>query len=172
MKLKTLVYLNEWISHAPTINRSPDSQLRPTPGGLNDDSPNWDGVTEGKGWFCYVEANDWHNKLSGASVYITEDEKKPVKLWIKIKTHGLRKNSDTNESHIKRIRKHADKVAGAWMSAAKKIHNNPELNEAGNPLQKSWKESFMEALDDPKVKSYLKNHGEVSMDPVNFTPRI
>jgi hypothetical protein len=172
MKLKTLLLINEWISHAPAMNRSPDSALRPVPGGWNDNSPNWDGVVEGKDWFCYMEGNDWHSKRSGASIYINEDEK-PHKMWIRIKTHGLRKNNDTNESYKERVRKHTNKVARSWMSAAKKIHNDPELNEVGNPIPVSWKQAFREALKDPKVKAHLADCGEGPMaDPVNFTPRI
>ena len=97
-------------------------------------------------------------------------------MWIKIKTHGLRKNNDTNESYKERIRKHTNKVARSWMGAAKEIHNNPDLNEVGNPIQKTWKQSFKEALNDPKVKSYVAEVGEKRIapmiDPVNFTLRI
>lgn len=175
MKLKTLIRLNEWFITAPTVNRSPDSNLVPTPGGLNDDSPNWDGIIEGKDWFCHVEGNDWQNKRSGAAVYINEDDK-PHKIWINIKTHGLRKSGDTNEAFKARIRKHTDKVAKAWLSKAKKLHKTPEINEVGNPIQMSWKQAFREALKDIKVKSQLVDCGEKEIapvaDPVNFTPRI
>ncbi len=118
MKLKTLIRLNEWFITAPTVNRSPDSNLVPTPGGFNDDSPNWDGI----------------------------------------------------------IRKHTDKVAKAWLSKAKKLYKNPEINEVGNPIQMTWKQAFREALKDIKVKSQLIDCGEKEIapvaDPVNFTPRI
>lgn len=166
------VPLNEWISHAPAMNRNPDSQLRPVPGGWNDNSPNWDGVVEGKDWWGYIGENDWNKKQSWAAVYINEDEK-PYRMWIKIKTHRLRKPNDTNQSYKDRVRKHTTKVAKAWMTAARKIHNNPDLNEVGNPIQKSWKDSFREAIDDLKVKQFLAEKGEeVMADPVNFTPRV
>lgn len=160
---------------------SQDSQLHPMPGGM-DDVESWEGVTEGKGWFCYREANDWHTKRAGASIYITEGE--PHKFWIRIKTHGLRKSNDTNEGYRQRINKHADKVARAWMSEAKKLHNNPEINEVGNELQMTWKEAFKLALESSKVKPFIAEWGdcptyktknkEVSAisDPVNFTPRL
>ena len=173
MKLKTIIQLSEWISHAPAMNRNPDSQLRPVPGGWNDDSPNWDGVVEGKDWFCYMEGNDWHNHVAGASVYINEEGDRPHKVWVKIKTHGLRKKGDTNELFKERVQKHIKKVAGSWTSAAKKLHNNPELNEVGNPVPISWRQAFREATQDPKVKAHLADCGEAAIaDPVNFTPRI
>ena len=122
-----------------------------------------------------MESNDWHSKSAGASIYITEDDK-PHKMWIKIKTHGLRKANDTNESFKERVRKHTNKVARSWMSAAKNIHNNPELNEVGNPIPVTWKQAFKEALNDPKVKAFLAETGEKELspisDPVNFTPRV
>jgi hypothetical protein len=174
MKLKTLIQINEWISHAPTVNRSPDLNLYPTPGGLNDGSPNWDGIVEGKDWFCYMEGNDWQTKRSGASIYINEDEK-PYKIWVKIKTNGLRKPNDTNESYKERVRKHTNKVARSWMSEARRIFKNIEINEAGNPVPITWKQAFREALKNPKVKAHLADCGEQEiaplMDPVNFTPR-
>jgi hypothetical protein len=175
MKLKTIIQLSEWISHSPAVNANPDSKLRPTPGGWNDDSPNWDGIVEGKDWFCYMEGNDWHAKRSGATIYINEDEK-PHKMWIKIKTSNLRKPNDTNESYKERVRKHTNKVARSWMSAAKKIHNNPDINEAGNPVPITWKQAFREAMKDSKLKAHLAECGEQEIapvaDPVNFTPRI
>jgi len=182
MKLKTIIQINEWISHGVAVNRTPDSKLRATPGGQNDGAQgwnegvgDWDGIIEGKDWFCYVEGNDWHSKTAGASIYITEDDK-PHKISIKIKTHGLRKTNDTNESFKERVRKHAHKVARSWMTKAKEIHNNTDLNEVGNPIPVSWKQAFKEALNDPKVKGLVAETSEKELspiaDPVNFTPRI
>lgn len=173
MKLKTIIYINEWISHSPAVNRHVDSQLRAVPGGQNDGSPNWsespdwDGIVEGnKGdWFAYIEGNDWEKKVSGASVYITEDTDKPYKIWIKIKTHGLKKKGDTNETYKDRVRKHTKKVAGAWMSAAKKLHE-PQLNEVGNEIPKTWRQSFHEALNDPKLNGVLAESGEKEILPM------
>ena len=175
MKLKTIIQINEWISHAPAVNRNPDDQLRPTPGGFNDKAPSWDGIVEGNDWFLHIEANNWDARQAGASVYISEDSE-PIRMWAKIKTHGLRKPHDTNESYKERVRKHMDKVGRSWVSAAKKIHNNPDLNEVGNPVPITWKQAFREALNDPKVKAHLADCGERRMtpivDPVNFTPTI
>jgi hypothetical protein len=184
MKLATLIKINEWISHAPAVNANPDSKLRPVPGGWNDNSPNWndsvenwDGIIEGgKGqYFCYVESNDWEKKRSGAIVYITEDDK-PHKIWMKIKTHGLRKKNDTNESYKERVRKHTNKVAKSWMSEAKKLYKNVEINEAGNPVPITWKQAFREAMQDDKVKEWMAECGEQEIaplaDPVNFTNTV
>lgn len=154
---------------------SNDTQLRPMPGGWNDDSPNWDGIKENKDWFLHIEGNDWQNKRSGAAVYITENDV-PYKLWISIKTHGLRKDGDTNEAYIHRIRKHTDKVARSWVNEAKKLYKNLDINEVGNPIKITWRQAFKEALNDLKIKSQLVDQGEKEMatvsDPVNFTPRL
>lgn len=153
---------------------SNDTKLRPLPGSMDDVEP-WNGIIEGKDWFCHIEGNDWQNKKSGAAVYINEDEN-PHKIWISIKTHGLRKPGDTNEVFKGRIRKHTDKVVRSWLSAAKKIHKDPEINEVGNPIQMTWKQAFREALKDLKIKSQLVDCGEKEIapmtDPINFTPRI
>lgn len=170
MKLKTLIILNEQgNSMGYGSMSSNDTKLRPMPR-WNDDVSNWDGIVEGKDWFCYMEGNDWQSKRSGATVYINEDDK-THKIWIKIKTGRLRKPNDTNESYKERVRKHANKAARTWMSAAKKMYNDPEINEVGNPIPITWKHAFREALKDPKLKPYLAECGEdkPSVDPVNFT---
>jgi 2'-5' RNA ligase len=154
---------------------SNDTKLRPIPGGQNDGAPGWndgvkewDGIVEGDGWFVYKESNDHQSNQAGASVTITEDET-PHKIRIKIKTHGLRKTNDTNESHKARIRKHTNKVTGQWISAAKKLHNNLDINEAGNPIHKSWYDCFKEALNNEKIKPYINIP---CIDGVNFTYHI
>lgn len=149
---------------------SNDTKLRPYPGSA-DAVEDWEGITEGNGWFCYKESNNWDSKKSGATVYITEGE--PKKYWMKIKTHWLRKPNDTNESYRKRVRNHVGKVTRAWVTAAKRLHNNPELNEVGNPIQITWDTAFKKALDDSKVRPFLADCGESAIaDPVNFTPRL
>lgn len=179
MKLKNILLVERGMSMGYGSMTSGDTQLRPMPGSM-DDIEAWEGIKEGKGWFLHMEANNWDNQRSGASVYITEGD--PHKMWIKIKTRGLRKASDTNESHRQRIRKHADKVARSWVTAAKNLHNNPELNEVGNEIAITWNEAFRKALDDPKVKSQIERWGESKKDPykdsgaiadpTNFTQRL
>lgn len=132
----------------------------------------WDGIKEGKGWFMYHESNNWDIKRSGASVYVTEGQ--PEKYWIKIKTHGLRKPTDTNESYRQRVREYSGKVSRAWTTAAKRIHNDPHINEVGNEVPITWNQAFKEAIEDPKVKPFIENWGteKIGVDPVNFTPRV
>lgn len=174
MKLKTILLIGEaagfGMAGGPLGGSltSHDAKLRAKPGSM-DDVESWDGVTEGKGWFCYREANNWDTKRAGASVYITEGD--PSKYWMRIKTHGLRKPNDTNESYRQRINKHSDKVARSWMTAAKKLHNNPEINEVGNELQMTWNEAFKLALESAKVKPFISDWGEKEIDSVNFTYR-
>jgi len=147
---------------------SNDLALRPMPGKMND--PEWEGITEGgKGeYFVYCEGNDWEKHRAGISVYITEGDK-PYKLWVKVKTNGLRKKNHTNEAHKEQVRKHIKKIAGKWMSESKRIHNNPELNEVGNPTVKTWQETFKNALE--SIKPFISEYGETEIDPINFTYR-
>lgn len=168
--------LNEWISHGIAMNRNPDVKLRATPGGQNDGVPgwnesveDWDGIIKGqKGeWFAHVAGNDWDKRQSYTEVIITEDDK-PHKMWIKIKTHGLRKAGDTNETYKERVRKHSRKITSKWISAAKKLHE-VELNEVGNEIKKYWKESFKNSLE--SIKQYIAESGEFGIDPINFTYR-
>lgn len=174
MKLKTLIFLEFAM---PSMNQgsmtSQDTQLRPLPGSM-DDVNEWNGIVEGDGWFLYKEHNNWHQKQSGASVTITEGE--PKRLRISIKTKGLRKKNDTRRQFVERVRQHTNKVSSAWVSAAKRIKGNPDLNEIGNPIHKSWAECFEAALQDAKVKPYVQGVSEEKIspiaDPVNFTPRI
>lgn len=174
MKLKTLllVELTEMgMSMSPGSMSSQDTELRPIPGSA-DDVEAWDGIKEGKGWFCYRETSDHTLNRSGATAYITEGDK-PHKIWIKIKTHGLRKPNDTNKMYRERINKHSNKVMTSWMNAAKRHHKSQGFNEVGNKITISWKESFKEAINDPKVKQYIDNWGEAAIsDPINFTPRV
>lgn len=171
MKLKTLIFLENSMGYGSMS--SMDTSLRPMPGSM-DSIEEWNGIVEGDGWFLYKEHNNWHIKQSGASVTITEGE--PTRYKIKIKTKGLRKKGDTNKMLSERIRKHTEKVSRSWISAAKRIRNNPDLNEIGNPIQKSWAQCFKEALKDPKVSGFVESFEESKIppisDPVNFTPRI
>jgi hypothetical protein len=180
MKLKTLIFLQEsgpaGASSYPSMGMgfqsmsSQDSQLRPMPGG-NNNAEDWNGIVEGDGWFLYKESNNWHNKQSTASITITEGE--PTKFRIKIKTKGLKKKGDTNAKLYERVRQHTNRVSSAWISEAKKIYGNPELNEAGNPIQKSWHQCFKEALQSPKVSPFVEGieeskWGSPIVNPVNF----
>ena len=149
---------------------SQDNRLYAMPGSTYDEEK-WGGIVEGEKWFLYKESNDWHNKNSFASVTITEGE--PTKLRIKIKTKGLKKKGDTNAKLYERVRQHTNRVSGAWVSEAKKIYNNPELNEVGNPIQKSWHQCFKEALQNPKVAPFVEGVEEGKwpapiVNPVNF----
>jgi hypothetical protein len=174
MKLKTLILLERGMSMGYGSMSSNDTELRPMPGSA-DDVEDWDGIKEGNGWFLYRETNNHDTKRSGASVYITEEDK-PHKYWMKIKTHGLRKAGDTNKMYYERVKKHTDKVSKAWISEASKLHKASEFNEVGNKKTISWKQAFKEALSSPKIKNFIENSGEEEIaplaDPVNFTPRV
>jgi hypothetical protein len=85
------------------------------------------------------------------------------------------------------------KAMTTWKSLANELHGDVQLSDACNPIQKTWKECFSEALKDPKMKDFIRtnNHQRVFpevhpdkgypaevqgkpqpvMDCVNFTPR-
>ena len=75
--------------------------------------------------------------------------------------------------------KHRHKAFTKWKSVASKIHGDAPLNEVGNPIQKSWKEAFKEALEHPDLQEFIRHssHHKVfedkdaapCIDPVNFT---
>ncbi len=74
-----------------------------------------------------------------------------------------------------------------WKSLASKLHGDVQLSDACNPIQKTWKECFAEALKSPEMKEYIRdNHhqkvfqdagypasvqgkAQPVIDPVNFT---
>ena len=43
-----------------------------------------------------------------------------------------------------------------WKSVANELHRDVQLTEVGNPLEKTWKECFQEALKHPKLKDYIR----------------
>jgi len=79
------------------------------------------------------------------------------------------------------------KAFTTWKSIANEIHGDVTLSDSYNPVQKSWKQSFKEALQDPKLQEFVrKNHHQrifqdkgypakvqgkpqPCVDPVNFT---
>jgi hypothetical protein len=63
-------------------------------------------------------------------------------------------------------------AASKWAAVARELYE-PELNEIGNPIIKSWEECFIEALSDERLKPYIKLTDRTAVfDCVNFTPRI
>lgn len=81
------------------------------------------------------------------------------------------------------------RAASKWKSIANELHRDVPLNDACNPMQRTWKECFREALKDPRLQEFMRHspHHRIFddkgypakvqgkpqpvMDPVNFTPR-
>lgn len=80
------------------------------------------------------------------------------------------------------------RAASKWASLARQLHGDVQLSEVGNPIQKSWKDCFKEALVLPEMKEFIRNPKKVKrvfddknrlkgfankaasiIDPVNFT---
>lgn len=62
------------------------------------------------------------------------------------------------------------KAFSKWKTLANEIHGDVQLTDKGNPIQKTWKESFQEALKHPELQEFMRHspHHRV-FDPVNFT---
>lgn len=50
------------------------------------------------------------------------------------------------------------KAFTTWKSCANELHSDVELTEVGNPVEKSWKECFKEALKHPKMKEFIRSN--------------
>lgn len=57
------------------------------------------------------------------------------------------------------------KAFSKWKSLASEIHNDVQLSEVGNKIQKSWKESFKEALDHPDIQEYIRKNNHQKIYP-------
>lgn len=84
-----------------------------------------------------------------------------------------------HNNHGEDKEKHRRKAFTKWKSLASKIHGDIQLNEVGNPVEKSWKQSFKEAMEHPELQEYMRkpHHRKIygsnaGIDPVNFTPRV
>ena len=90
------------------------------------------------------------------------------------------------EVHFRNVRgadkeKWRRKAFSTWKSVANEIRrDSTQLNEVGNQIQKSWKDCFKEALEDPKLKEYIRknkhqsvysNNSNSIIDPINFSFR-
>jgi len=52
--------------------------------------------------------------------------------------------------------KHRKSAFNKWKSLANEIHRDVQLTEQGNPLQKTWRESFKIAMRDPSMKEFIR----------------
>jgi hypothetical protein len=43
-----------------------------------------------------------------------------------------------------------------WKSLANEIHRDVQLTEVGNPVEKSWKQAFEEALEHPELQEFIR----------------
>ena len=43
-----------------------------------------------------------------------------------------------------------------WKSLANEIHRDIQLTEVGNPIEKSWKQAFEEALERPELQEFIR----------------
>jgi hypothetical protein len=95
-----------------------------------------------------------------------------------------------HDNHGEDKAKWRKKAFTTWKSLANEIHRDIQLTKAGNPIQKTWRQSFEEALQHSKLQEYIRKNPsqrvfddkgypkEVQgkptpcLDPVNFTPRL
>lgn len=71
-----------------------------------------------------------------------------------------------------------ERACSRWKSLANKIHGDVQLSEGGNPIQKSWKDCFKEALQHPELQEFIRKNphhriypeeNSSIIDPINFT---
>jgi hypothetical protein len=125
----------------------------------------------------YHHLNKEYRLYEGNShiIAVFEDNSK-----LKFEVHYHNKHGEDREKHRRR-------AFTTWKSLASEIHGDVQLSNACNPVQKSWKDSFKEALEHPKLQEYIRQpyHQRVYddkgypksvqgkpqavIDPVNFT---
>ena len=70
-----------------------------------------------------------------------------------------------HENHGEDKIKHREKAASKWKTLATKLHRDVQLTEAGNPIAKTWRECFQEALDEPEMKEFIRTEEHHSVFP-------
>lgn len=93
------------------------------------------------------------------------------------------------DNHGEDKEKWRHKAMTTWKSLANELHGDVRLSDALNPIQKSWKECFSEALKHPKMKDFIRvnkhqkifpdkgyptcvqGKPQIVTDPVNFTSK-
>jgi len=48
------------------------------------------------------------------------------------------------------------KAFSKWKSLANEIYRDVQLSEVGNPMQKTWKQAFQEALERPELQEFIR----------------
>ena len=62
-----------------------------------------------------------------------------------------------HDKHGEDREKWRKRAASRWKSLANEIHRDVQLSEVGNPIEKSWKKSFEEALEHPELQEFVFN---------------
>jgi len=136
-------------------------------------------IIEGKNWFINNGSSDFYNKSSKVSVYFTDGSNN--RIWFEVNYKHLNKSKyDSISGRYDKIQKWRERAAKMWSGCARKLHNEPkQITEGGNTIMRNWTECFIEALNDPKMKHFIKKWGSDScykdknvapvIDPVNFT---
>jgi hypothetical protein len=89
----------------------------------------------GKSWFVHEGTNN-----------VTTIFESGEKMQFKLRLNGKYGSEKDKWRH---------QAANRWSSIAREIYNDADLNEIGNPIQKSWKECFSEALKDPRMVPFV-----------------
>lgn len=86
-----------------------------------------------------------HNKI----VAIFEDNSR-----LEFEVHYHNKHGEDREKWRRR-------AFSKWKSLANEIHRDVQLTEVGNPVEKSWKQAFEEALERPELKEFIRTDAHV-----------
>ena len=120
-------------------------------------------VTEGKGY--HHSHKDY--RLFEANNHIVAIFEDNSRLVFEVHYHDKRKEDKE---------KWRRRAFSKWKTLANEIHRDIQLSEAGNPVEKSWKDCFKEALAHPELDEFIRNptkHQRVYpvADSIDFTPR-
>jgi hypothetical protein len=124
------------------------------------DHSDWRGMSRENVNECFKQGTGWFVHEGSQSISTIFESGKQLSFEL---SFGNKRGADKDK-----VRHQA---ASKWTSLAREIYNNPELNEVGNPKQKTWEECFIEALNDDVMKPFIREMAPI-YDPVNFTPRI
>lgn len=122
---------------------------------------NFDTIQDRSKYRIMAGGNDWEVGWSAIAVYLDGSEEL-TRIWINT-TEKCFANADKVSSEDMKDNEYKDtakKLLRSWESAARKLHAEPyEVTENGTELHRDWKTAFIEALNDPEVKPFIKQSG-------------
>lgn len=114
------------------------------------DHTNWKGMSKETINECFKQGDGWFVHEGNQSISVIFENGKKLSFEVSSKGRGI----DDKDAW-------RHKAASKWISTARGIHKNTDLNEIGNPIQKTWEQCFIEALNDDSLKPFFKESNGV-----------